>query len=69
MLRSWRVSQAEPSGCHVWFDPERTEVRLYELEPPKDEGVPEVSEGDDQIGFWDSRDQVNELVDRDELPF
>ena len=69
VLRSWRVQKAEPSGFFVWFDPGREGIELYELEPPKDEGVADASEGDDQRGLWDVRDQVTMGVEVDDLPF
>ena len=51
VLRSWRVSKADPSGCTVWFDPSREQLQLYALDPPKDEGVADALEGDDQLGL------------------
>jgi len=47
MLRSWRVTEAVPSGCHVWFDPSREELLLYARDPQPEDGVREVREGDD----------------------
>jgi len=53
MIRSWRVSQGEPNGLHVWFDPAEEVVRLYSLK-----GTPEErSEGVDmgsEIPYLDS---------------
>ena len=67
ILRSWRVTHAEPSGLFVWFDPTREAVELYELEPPKDEGVAKANEGDDQYDLeYDPQSDKNELG---ELPF
>ena len=66
ILRSWRVSHADPSGLFVWFDPSRESVELYELDPPKDEGVAIASEGDDQVDMYDPSIDINEIGD---LPF
>ena len=68
VLRSWRVQKAEPSGFFVWYDPSREGIELYELEPPKDEGVPEVLEADDQRSLWCDPNQVQTVVS-DDLPF
>ena len=48
ILRSWRVTEAQPHGLTVWFDPHREQLKLYELEPPDYSGVREGCEGDDQ---------------------
>ncbi len=40
-------------GMFVWFDPDREEVQLYDLEPPMDSGVLEYSEGDALDGSGD----------------
>ena len=60
---------AEPSGMFVWYDPTREAVELYERrEPPKDEGVLEVLEGDDQDSPGCPSSSKNELETL-ELPF
>ena len=69
VLRSWRVQVAEPSGLFVWYDPARESVELYELEPDAKQRVADASEGDDQKGLWDVRDQVTMGVEVDDLPF
>jgi len=66
LLRSWRVSEALPSGRTVWFDPEREAIRLYELEPELEARVDEHREADDQIDMYDPEVDKNELG---ELPF
>jgi len=68
VLRSWRVTEASPSGCHVWFDPLRETIALFELEPSPEERVDDVSEGD---GSDDSRPEQISLMElvEDELPF
>jgi len=68
VLRSWRVQEAEPSGFFVWFDASRESIELYERDPPKDEGVADACEGDDQRGLWDSSIVVNDPPEED-LPF
>ena len=70
VLRSWRLMDADPSGLFVWYDPTRESIELYELDPPKESGVPEVGERDDfgQIGMFQS--SVNEPESDDSgLPF
>ena len=68
ILRAWRVSEADPSGAHVWFDPEREEVRLYELDPQTETGVRKCSEGDD---LYEQHElfQVTPVIFDDGLPF
>jgi len=44
-IRNWRVTEAEPFGLHVWFDPrsERVEIVLLEVgmeHPGEVEGNP-----------------------------
>ena len=68
-IRLWRVSQAEPRGLHVWFDPDTEVLKLYALEPQPKVGVGEDLEGDDRDAPG-RPDQVNDqLVLDDELPF
>ena len=67
ILRSWRVMHADPSGLFVWYDPTRESVELFELDPPKNEGVAIACEGDDQIDMYDPQSGKNELDH--ELPF
>jgi len=67
VVRRWRFQEAKPSGLHVWFDPTREVVRLFELEPGTEDRVPVVGERDD----WDSPDDrldVEQVVE-DDLPF
>ena len=69
MIRQWRVSTADPSGLHVWFDPACEELRLYALDPPKDEGVANALERGDQNDMF-APDQVHARQDSpDDLPF
>jgi len=69
VLRSWRVSQAEPSGAHVWFDPTREQLKLFALEPSTEERVANASEGDDYYEGG-ALDQVkSRLAPGDGLPF
>ena len=55
-LRTWRVTDALPSGCMCWFDPATEILKLYRLPPP--DGVvgpgrdPEVAEGGES-GYLD----------------
>ena len=30
-VRSWRITQGVPAGCHCWFDPKTEEVRLFRI--------------------------------------
>ena len=39
IIAQWRVSQADPSGLTLWFDPMTEFPRLYELEPSWKPGV------------------------------
>ena len=65
-IRQWRVSRAEPSGLHLWFDPMVEFPRLYEnespdrVEPPPGIGVQGYCERDDHTGP-DGPDQVKVL--------
>ena len=70
VLRSWRVTEASPSGAYVWFDPSRETIRLYELEPPPDRGVAIACEGGDQADLFetDQEKSVSRSLDTD-LPF
>jgi len=52
VLRAWRISEADPSGSFVWFDPSREFVEIHDLEPPKDSGVVAFDEGDDQRSLF-----------------
>ena len=54
VLRSWRVTKAEPSGLFVWFDPDRESVELYEVDPPWKRGVLAFGERDDQLDLLES---------------
>jgi len=49
MICQWRISKAEPSGLHLWFDPMTEFPRLFELEPSLRRGVVSTTEGDDTI--------------------
>jgi len=49
LINQWRVSKAEPSGLHLWFDPMVEFPRLYALEPSLRRGVVSTMEGDDAI--------------------
>ena len=70
VLRSWRVFKAEPSGALVWFDPDKEEVMLFELEPEEDPRVADALERDDQDCDPDVLDQVKTSSgDQSELPF
>ena len=46
---SWRVTQAEPSGFHVWFDPQTEHVRLFHGPPTEQrlslEGLRRLDDG------------------------
>ncbi len=53
----WRMMEAEPSGCMIWFDPSSEVVRLYRISPPSDSdsvpsGAPELDEGGES-GYLD----------------
>ena len=39
VVRAWRVVEAQPSGCMLWFDPAREVPKLYRLLPPDGEEV------------------------------
>ena len=51
----WRISQAEPSGLTLWFDPMTEFPRLFELEPHLRSGV-ETLVGDDANGANELRE-------------
>ena len=65
-VRNWRMTEASPSGLHLWFDPLRETVKLFELDPGEFPGVHEVLEGDDHEDVYDPEVDKNELG---ELPF
>ena len=69
VLRSWRVTEALPSGLFVWFDPEREAVELYELDPQTKSGVREACEREDQESDPSDPVQVNLVLVEDDLPF
>jgi len=70
LIRQWRVSQGEPFGLHVWFDPKTEVLRLYEIvDPPVDPGVLEVSEGDDYESPEDAQVKETEVSQQGDLPF
>jgi len=46
-IREWRITRGVPFGTHLWFDPSRETVRLYELLPGDGEVAPDASEGVD----------------------
>ena len=64
----WRMSRAAPFGMHVWFDSDTEYVRVFELEPEHQRGVPAVPESDDVISTV-AQSQRSLFVDPDELPF
>ena len=68
VVRQWRVTEADPSGCVVWFDPTREVCYLYELDPPAELGVVAYREGDDQYGLLEEN-QVKTGSSDDDLPF
>jgi hypothetical protein len=62
------VSEGEPFGLHLWFDPREEIVRLYELEHPKDSGVDGYSEVDDFESPEGETEQKPQVFQED-LPF
>ena len=77
-IRQWRMSSAEPSGLHMWFDPTREELVLYRRTEPYDahassslreiRGTPSVGEGS-PYGGSDPEEPNVELELKDSLPF
>ena len=70
-LRAWRVTSALPSGIHVFVDPTREEIKIFQLDvdPSTESGVASASEGDDQNDFT-RVNQVKNVFDlEDDLPF
>ncbi len=57
-IRNWRITEAEPSGLHLWFDEEREGVLLYELTPPVGERISEVSPRVDVGGNMNDLDSM-----------
>ena len=70
-IRMWRMSRPEKGpGMFVWFDPDREELELRQLEPPKESGVGDPCEGDDPVGTSPAPDQEQRAFIFDEgLPF
>jgi len=33
IIRGWRVTEGQPSGSHVWFDPSTETVKLFRAPP------------------------------------
>jgi len=76
----WRVGRGQPSGAHVWFDPNTELVRLFRR-PPSDSGdAPGDSVGVAQLGEAGDLDRVGSVSEceaeaegtnssDDELPF
>jgi len=70
LIRQWRVSQGEPFGLHVWFDPKTEVLRLYEItDPPENPGVDDVSEGDDYESPENDEVKETEVFRQGDLPF
>ena len=40
ILRSWRVTKAEPFGFHCWFDPSEEHLCLFDGPPPDGDVAP-----------------------------
>ena len=69
-IRMWRMSRPEKGpGMFVWFDPTREELRIYEMEPPKDSGVEDFSDGDDQDSLADAPESSKHQFPQGELSF
>ena len=68
ILCNWRVSKAEPSGLHVWFDPTTEVLKIYALEPSE---IPRVGEGYEGVDPTDSPDGESSTSELEslELPF
>jgi len=64
MIAQWRVSQADPSGLTLWFDPMTEFPRLYELEPSLRRGVDDSTRGDGtaaEVSKYQQLDLLGEL--------
>ena len=58
----WRMVRPEKGpGMFVWFDPEREELQLYDVEPSEMPRVEDFSEGDDLIGFGEAPQLKDEV--------
>ena len=76
-LRLWRVSHAEPSGLHVWFDPKEEVVIILRKDelwsdgtPRADGGVPcEGGDADHEAQHGGQVDLEGVLEPEDPLPF
>ena len=72
LIRQWRVSGGDPSGCHLWFDPATEFPRLYSL-PVGEPRVSEVSGDVDMGEQFSLLDRVGSVSaddsDEDALPF
>ena len=53
--RFWRVTQAEPTGCQMWFDPDTEEPGIRDISPPDGDEVDPFYEGG-ALGPWPERD-------------
>ena len=68
------MSVADPSGCHIWFDPKYEVVKIYTRDgvvedPDEESGVASSCERDDrgQIGLFESSKKRSEVSS--DLPF
>ena len=68
LVCAWRVIQAEPSGCFMWFDPETEIPLLIVKEPETGSRVGEGCEGDDPEDLF-GQNQVQNGSSVDDLPF
>ncbi len=69
VLRSWRVSDGDPSGLHVWFDPTTEIVKIYPLEPSSETRVAIASEGGDQVDLFAPDPSDKSISSEMDLPF
>jgi len=60
VVRSWRIVEAEPSGCMMWFDPDVEVPHLTPVPPlPRSsEGLGPLLAGSETISEVDSRVSV-----------
>ena len=65
----WRVSTGEPSGLHIWFDPETEVVRLYSREPQPEDGVGVGREGSDPDDLYEDFPSKSLPGVQGDLPF
>ena len=74
VVRSWRITKANPRGFMMWFDPD-VEIPCLRSLPPDSDGYDPFYEGGALLGTFEEEGGVpcegsdSEETDDDDLPF